>query len=294
MHLAFIAHIQYYLNDASLEEKGARRGLHRLTEVTCRRYVVQCQRTGTKRDRSGAETSLTECLSSPEDIAFLLHQLCDTGKWDLHNLLLKRLLLSAETVHTFAFPAFFLPLLETLVSRLQSRPDHTSCYVDFFQIVLEDYRLRYIQPKPRGSDWAHSSEGCGDRYCHDCDKLNEFLVDPVKEIERFRVDNRRRAHLHQQLNRTSHSHDTDRSTYPETLVVKKKQSPSQKKFTEWQSRVAEAEKALEAMDGDVLKELLQEQYSEILDFEKVEKTHKTLGVRQSIKDSTGREAITIE
>lgn len=294
MHLAFIAHIQNLLNDASLAEKGARRGLHRLTEVTCRSYVVQCQQTGTKRDRSGAETSSMECLSSPNDVALLLHQLGDTGKWDLHDLLLNRLLLSAETVHTFAFPAFFLPLLETLVSRLQSCPKHISCYVDFFQIVLEYYRLRYIQPKPPGSDRAYSPEGCEDRYCYDCDKLNQFLVDPVKEIERFLVDNRRRAHLHQQLNRTGHSHETDRSTYPETLVVKKRQSRSQKKFTEWQSRVAEAEKALEAMDGDVLKELLQEQYSEILDFEKVEKTHKTLGVRQSTKDLTGREAVTID
>ena len=269
MHLAFIAHIQNLLNDATLAEKGARRGLHRLTEVTCRRYVVQCQQTGTKRDRSGVETSSTECLSSPEDVALLLYQLCDTGKWNLHDLLLNRLLSSAETVHNFAFPAFFLPLLGTLLFRLQSYPDHVSSYVDFFKAVLEDYRQRYIQPKPPSSDWAYSPEGCSDSYCYDCKKLDDFLLDPVKVMERFPVDNRQRAHLHQQLNRTSHSHDTDRSTYPETLVVKKRQSSSQEKFMEWQARVAEAEKALGAMDGDVLKELLEEQYSEILDFKKV-------------------------
>ena len=41
--------------------------------------------------------------------------------------------------------------------------------------------------------------------------------------------------------------------------VQKKQSTSQKKFPEREARVAEAEKAMEAMDGDVLEELPEEQ-----------------------------------
>ena len=287
MRLAFIAYIQSVHDDATLADRGARPGLVHLTEVTCRRFVVECRQTSVKRDRSGAETSLTECLSNSEDVALLLDQLSGKGNWKPHALLLNRLLYSAETVHTFAFPAFFLPLLATLVTRLQSFPEKITLYVEFFRAVLEKYRLRYIQLEPPCSDWACSPEGCGGRYCHDCEKLDEFLLDPTKEIERFPVANYRRAHLHQQLDRTGHRHDTDRSTYPEALVVEKRQSFSQKAPTGWQARVVEGEKALEAMDGDVLKELLGGQHGEIMSLRKVKNTDKTSVVRQGLSGSKG-------
>lgn len=289
MRVAFITHIQSVCNDVELADKGARPGLDHLIEVTCHRFVVECQQTGTKRDRSGAETSSMECLSNPADVALLLAQLSDQGNWGPHDLLLNRLILHAETVHTFAFSAFFQPLLATLIHRLREFSDNIPRYAELFKTVLEDYRLRYIQPRPPGGDWACSPEGCGrGRGCPSCEKLDEFLGDPTKEIERFQVENYRRAHLHQQLDGTGHRHDTDRSTYPETLVVKKRQSSLHKAFTEWQARVVEGEKALNAMDGDVLKELLGDQYTEMMSLSKVKKTHKTPGVRQSIRESRGK------
>lgn len=287
MRVAFITHIQRVCNDVELADKGARPGLDHLIEVTCHRFAVECQQTGTKRDRSGAETSSMECLSNPADVALLLAQLSDQGNWGPHDLLLNKLILKARIVHTFAFPSFFQPLLATLIQRLQEFSNHIPRYADLFQTVLENYRFRYIQPKPPGGDWACSPEGCG-RYCHDCKKMDEFLGDPTKEVERFRVENYRRAHLHQQLDGTGHRHDTDRSTYPETLVVKKRQSSSHKAFTEWQARVVEGEKASSAMDGDVLKELLGDQYTEMMSLRKVKKTHNTPGVRQSIRESGGK------
>ena len=263
MRIAFITHILSTYNDETIEDKGARSGLNRLAEVTCRRFMVQCQQTGTKRDRSGAEISSTvECFSNSEDVALFLHQLSDGEAWFDHDRLLDRLSLSAESVHTFAFSAFFLPLLARLVNRLQSSPDHISRYKELFRAVLKNYRLRYIQSKPPASDWARSSEGCGERYCYDCYKLDTFLLDPTKEIERFAVCSSNRAHLHQQLNNTRHSHVTERSG---TLVVKKAQSASHKAFMNWEVRVAEEEKALRAMNQDILKELLEEEYAEIVE-----------------------------
>ena len=77
MRLAFIARIHSIYNDVELAEKGAQPGLDRLLQVTCQNFVVQCQQTGTKRDRSGGEISSTECLSNHEDVALLMHQLSD-------------------------------------------------------------------------------------------------------------------------------------------------------------------------------------------------------------------------
>lgn len=112
-------------------------------------------------------------------------------------------------------------------------------------------------------------------------------------IERFPIDNYRRAHLHQQLDSTGHRHDTDRSTYPETPFVKKRQSSSHEAFTEWQARVVEGEKVLNAMDGDALKELLGDRYNDMINLGKVKRTHNTSGVKQSIKKSP-RERIEIK
>lgn len=262
MRLAFIAYILSTYSDETIEDKGARPGLNRLVEVTCTRFVVQCRQTGTKRDRFGAEISSTvECSSYPDDVALVLRQLSDSEDWRDHDRLLDRLSLSSESVHTFAFPAFFLPLLAALVTRLQSFPDHVSRYKELFRTVLRNYRLRYIQSKPPGGDWARASEGCGERYCHDCKKLDIFLLDPIKEIERFAVSSSDRAHLHQQLDRTGHSHITDTSG---TLVVKKAQSALHNASMEWEVGVTEGEKVLRAMDQEILEELLEEEYTEIM------------------------------
>ena len=263
MRLAFIVHILSTYDVETIEYKGGRPGLRRLIEVTCTRFVVQCQQTGTKRDRSGAEISSTvECISNSEDVALFLHLLSDWEDWFDHDHLLDRLSLSAESVHTFAFPAFFLPLLATLANRLESSPDHISRYQELFRTVLRNYRLRYIQSKPPGSDWARPPEGCGERYCNDCKKLDMFLLDPIQEIERFPVCSSNRAHLHQQLDRTGHCHVTDGSG---TLVVKKAQSALHKAFMDWEARVAQAEKALGALNQDILKEILAEEYTEIVE-----------------------------
>ena len=77
-------------------------------------------------------------------------------------------------------------------------------------------------------------------------------------------------------------------------MVTKKQTLSHKTFTEWQARVEEGELALRAMDRDVLKQLLEEQYDEMVDLRKIEKKNKTSGRTQSIKGPDGRETVIID
>lgn len=263
MRIAFITHILSTYDHKAIAARGATPGINRLAEVTCRRFFVQCQQTGTKRDRFGAEISSTvECSSNSEDVALFLHQLSEVEDWFDHDRLLGRLSLSAESVHTFAFPAFFLPLLATLVTSLQSFPEEMFRYKELFRTVLKNYRLRYIQSKPPGSDWARPPQGCGERYCPECKKLDIFLLDPTREIERFPVSSSNRAHIHQQLYDTRHSHVTDTSG---TLVVKKAQNALHKASMDWEVRVAEGEKALGAMDQDILKELLEEEYTQLVE-----------------------------
>ncbi len=69
-----------------------------------------------------------------------------------------------------------------------------------------------------------------------------------------------------------HSHGTDRSTYPETLVVKKAERKSHKAYKACKARVVEAEKLLGAMGQDMLKELVREQYTELIDLRSIRKT----------------------
>jgi len=272
MLVAFIVQLRIIYTEASLAEKGAKSDFDSLVQAICSRFSVQCQQTGTKRDHSGDETSPNECLSNADDIALFLHQLGSTGNGDLHVTLLNRLTTSLDQVPNTPLHTFYMSLLSKLATQLQPYPESIPRSRDFFSRTLQVYRLQYIQPKPSGGDWSYSPEGCGRGHCADCQKLDTFLLDPQKAVERFSVSKNRRQHLHQCLNSTGHSHETDRSTYPETLVVKKAESKSHKAYKAWKARVAEAEKLLGGMDQIVLEQLLGERYAELMDLRSIMKT----------------------
>ena len=272
MLVAFIVLLQADHTEASLAEKGAKSGFDSLVEAVCSRFSVQCQQTGTKHDHSGDETSPSECLSNADDIAIFLHQLASRGEWDLPVTLLNRLTASLDLVPNTALHTFYMSLLTKLATQLQPHPESIPLYRDFFSRTLQVYRFQYIQPKLSGGDWSCSPEGRGHGHCADCQRLDTFLLDPQKAVERFSVSKNPRQHLHQCLNCVGHSHGTDRSTYPETLVVKKAETKSHKAYKAWKARVGEAEKLLGAMGQTMLKELLREQYTELIDLRSVRKT----------------------
>ncbi|KAI4198509.1 MAG: hypothetical protein LQ350_005238 [Teloschistes chrysophthalmus] len=98
------------------------------------------------------------------------------------------------------------------------------------------------------------------------------LTRPTQTTEYFAVDKRRRQHLHERLEFTTHSHETSRSWKPvqgidkDTLVVKKAKSASTHELLKrWETQAKEGETLLATMNQDVLKKLLGEKYAELTD-----------------------------
>lgn len=282
MLIAFIVQIQADNTEASLRSKDAVSEFDSLIEAVCSRFTVQCQQTGTKRDRAGEETSPNDCLTNADDIALFLHQLASRRRWDLHVTLLTKLTANLDLVPNTALHTFYMSLLPKLATQLQPHPEYILPYREFFQDTIQAYRLSYIQPEPPSGNWSTPPKGCGRPQCADCQKLAIFLLDPQNEMERFPVSKNRRQHLHQCLEYTKHSHETDRSTHPETLVVKKAQTESLKAYKAWKARIAEAEKLLGGMDQGVLKEIWGERYAELMDL-------RSIGKGSARQESAGRQ-----
>lgn len=260
---AFVSKLQADYSVEKLIEKGAKDELDSLVEDLCHGFALECQQTGIKRDRSGNETSSIEPLVGSEDVALLLHQLCQQERWVLHQALLDRLTPSLKSIPVEALSAFFIPLLMQLATQLRAHPGQIHRYRDLIYLIIRAYKVRYVQSKPANGNLACSPVGCD--YCSDCRKLDAFLGSRTKEIERFSVGKAKRHHLHELLNDTRHSHETDRSTYPETLVVKKAPSKAQRVFKAWEARCVEAERVLGAMDQDMLKQILTVHYESSVD-----------------------------
>lgn len=226
-----------------------------MLETVCTKFSVHHQLIGIKHDRFGIET---EGIADAKDMALLLHQLSQKEEWNFHAALLGRVILGIDSVAVGTFQTFFIPLFAKLTSHLNSKPDQFRQHREFFRQSMQTFRVRCIRRKPAGDgNWACAPESF--RCCKICIKLDDFLCNPSKEVERFPLSKTDRHHLHQCLNDSQHSHVTDRSTLPETLVVKKAPSPSLRTFQEWEARVKEGEKLLRAIDQDVLKDLLGEQ-----------------------------------
>lgn len=253
-HVTFVAQVLTDDPDRVLADPGAESEFDWLLETVCRRFLPYYKLKGTKRDRTGNEMSSTDCGIDPEHLAHLLHQLSRRQAWDFHSALLDRIALGIDTVPTPAFSTLFIPLLAKLADHFKSDPEHMSRYETFFQRIVRTFQTRCVQLKPTTGTWACDPEGCG--RCKDCQKLDDFLRDPRRPVELFPVSKNRRMHLHQLLEDTGHSHETNRNTKPETLVVKKKISTSQRVSQQWEARVTESEKLLRDMDQTVLQKLL--------------------------------------
>ncbi len=117
--------------------------------------------------------------------------------------------------------------------------------------------------------------------CGDCAALNGFLADPSREVGRFPMGKARRRHVHSQLERhyIDCTHETERWSKPETLVVTKgsgSPSPSPSPSgsgsagdarEKWEQRRRRAAAQLDAFGEARLRALLADQYEEIVGME---------------------------
>lgn len=156
--IAFITTLQSLHTDESLAEKGAQPHFDTLKQAVCSDFQVQYHQSGSKRDRAGVEISSTQCLSNVDDVAALLCQLARAETWNLHQALSNRIISSVLSMPTTLMPMFFMLIIIELVRQFSSHPGHVAHYGSLFQDIIQAFRLRYIQPKPSGGDWAARSE----------------------------------------------------------------------------------------------------------------------------------------
>lgn len=120
----------------------------------------------------------------------------------------------------------WLPFLRSFLTLLK---DHnitliTPRYRNIFAVLLCTWLDRFVGAAPRGNtSLVRPTVSCASRFCHDCDPLNRFLADGQRSVGHFKVNQQRRAHLHQQpdRHRIDVSHETERTGSPQTLVATK-------------------------------------------------------------------------
>jgi hypothetical protein len=206
---------------------------------------------------------------SPGNLSELFNE-CIKGSWDdLLMTLSMKIAAQVGSIPPSEFQHLWLPFLHNLVEVLKgaSIPLTTPRYRQLILAILETYIERYVGPEPpAGIDWAVPGVNCNSYNCSygDCSQLDAFLRSSIQSVARFQIGKKRRQHLHQLLDRarSPYTHTTDRSTYPETLVVTKVIGKGLAR-NGWEARVKKAREALEGFRSD-LGTALKEDYDRIM------------------------------
>jgi hypothetical protein len=194
-----------------------------------------------------------------------------THSWDdLLMVLSLKIAAQASSIPPIEFNPLWLPFLDKLLGVLTrtSTPLSTPRYQQVFLVILESYLDRYVGQEPSAEvDWTLPLVGC---HCVDCSGLNQFLGSATRTTTGFSVGKKRRQHLHQVLDGLGGActHETNRRTYPETLVVTKKASKAEQARIEWAARFKKAQEQLGRFeDPEGLQTLLGADYQRIMGME---------------------------
>lgn len=182
--------------------------------------------------------------------------------------ILDKVVSDADRINTSDFHTMLLPFLKevVLVLRAQSIPLTDSRFQALYQSVINSYITRYVGMEPAPPpNWTRPQAGCG---CADCVRLDEFLVSPTEPVGRFPMAEKRRKHLHNQLEsqRGDYTQDTERTRSPYTLVVTKTNKSYNDALHKWQARREEARSDIRAIGDKNLRALLGDRYAELTQF----------------------------
>ena len=212
-------------------------------------------------------------LLKGNDVAELIHRCRSLELGEEQEAIMGKLVAASGTVISSAIETLFIPLLTHLVELLRSNgnpPYSDPPFQTFFQNIIDSYVRRYIGNEPaKPQDWALNQRGCG---CRDFQGLDDFLTDPHARIRRFPVGKQRRAHLHQKLDGTGCTHETERLGNPQTLIVTKTRSVWEKAHKAWQDRCLSAKQIFEKMGLEELKLLLEDRFEEVTELRAVKPT----------------------
>lgn len=139
-----------------------------------------------------------------------------------------------------------------------------TCVLQIYFSILDAYLRMYVQKQPSTvENWSRNRVACS---CSDCFKLNLFLISSMHQTERFSVSKPRRHHLHIVLDnaRINCTHETERHTRPETLVVTKRDR-RKGVYDAWLARCLEAHNEIKQFDQELLERILGERYEVVKD-----------------------------
>lgn len=180
-----------------------------------------------------------------------------------------RIAAQSPSIPAVDFNYLWLPFLRGLIEVLTqtSTPLATSRYQQLALALLNAYFDIYIGPEPSTAvDWTLNTINCG-RGCGDCWQLNAFLASATSTTTGFRVGQKRRTHVQRMIEVYGLPviTYTDRSTYPETLEVKKVGSLSEEARLAWQMRRKRAAEELLKFEPGSLRALLgEEEHAKIM------------------------------
>ena len=215
---------------------------------------------------------------SGEDIAEVLSHCSTSGIDDLGGQLEQRIIEASSHVDPAAFKDVLIPFLVCLLEEherpsalasdssrgipLSSTIDTQHKWGAICLGVLQLYLSRYVQTEPPKSSasLARPRVSCN---CQDCFSLNLFLASPTQQVGRFAIGQARRQHLHQKLNGSDCTHETERIGNPQTLVVTKKDRAIEQ-HQAWELRRKQAEVEISEFDQDLLKTVLGRKYKDIV------------------------------
>ncbi|KAI0600815.1 hypothetical protein F4775DRAFT_505890 [Biscogniauxia sp. FL1348] len=173
----------------------------------------------------------------------------------------------ASLIDGESFHKIWLPLLVDLIPEFErynanlSAPGWQILYIS----TLSAYLYNYVRLRPANQAPVQKAVYCRKEYCQDCRALNAFLANDAETTTRFPVNKQRRHHIHSQLDSiiSGCTHETDRLSRPETLVVTKVNT-AQTALSQWSARRQQALGHLAVLDQGKLRTLLGEKYESIM------------------------------
>ncbi|KAF4985664.1 hypothetical protein FGRMN_11132 [Fusarium graminum] len=267
--------------DLTIEEKiASRKGLPKIEAMnmyrTLARSFIASQDFACLRDRISIEASESKRLrltlvnehptSTPHEMAnsvdgkmlhlFFISLLEEsTGLDDLAAQFMHKVTAQADKLPLLERCTMWLPLLPLTIQRSDIRLN-SSIHREFFSAIVNSTIDGYVGPKPADTiNYAMTGVYCG---CGDCDVLDSFLENPLLKSQGFPLSKKRRQHIHQKLDRAGVrcTHQTVRTTYPETLVVTKAIRHEEVGINRWVVRKNSVLELLNQIQADHLRAML--------------------------------------
>lgn len=203
---------------------------------------------------------------TPEAMIQFLSSLFEDDFRSHQQIFPERIRLEARFMQGEQITSLWIPVFQDLTTLLEKHRISltTPLWRDAYQSLLRQYLLIFVGREPQKQNVAIRQVSCP---CKDCSALNRFLASPSEQVGRFPMSKKRRQHLHNQLDRhyIDCTHETERWSYPETLVVTKLTKHLEDVTLKWSKRRIQAEAQLWAFDQAKLRVLLSDQYEEIME-----------------------------